>query len=140
MDSDFRAAPLSRGDIFREAHKLRDALGLSHCMAMPIVKVIEYGLPQLIEGFNYEIVDDGDMPGREAETKPMESKIAISQTTYSKAYNDDPHARFTLGHEIGHLILHTPESISLAYEADVISNIKTYEKPGWQADAFQANF
>ena len=140
MDSDYRASPLSRDDICHETQKLRNSLGISQCKAVPIVKVIEYGLPEVIDGFNYEIVDDDDLPGREAETYPMECKIAISQSTYTKACHDDPHARFTLAHEMGHLFLHTPQTLSLAQEKDSAGELRIYEKPGWQADAFAGEF
>ena len=138
MDEDYCAAPLSREDINRIANRFRDALGFSDRRALPVVKVLEYGLPQLIDGFNYEIVADDELPGREAETYPGECTIKVSQSTYLKACRHDPHARFTLAHEMGHLFLHTPQTLSLAYETDAARQPKIYEKPGWQADAFAA--
>lgn len=138
MDDDYRAAPLSRDDICEVANRLRAALGFSERPALPIVKVLEYGLPQLIDGFNYEIVADDELPGREAETYPAGCEIVLSQSTYRKACRGDHHSRFTLAHEMGHLFLHTPRTISLAHGEDSLASPRTYEKPGWQADAFAA--
>lgn len=139
MNSDYRVRPLSREDIFGKAHALREALGLGRCRIVPIVKVIECGLPQLFDGFNYRIVPKEEMPDREAVTYPAQGEIAIREDTYCKACADDPHARFTLGHELGHFFLHPPGAVYLAVEEGQ-QPVKPFLSPEWQANVFAGEF
>ncbi len=141
MNNDYRALPLSRKDIFEKANALRGALGLTEGKSVPIVKVIEYGIAQLIDGFNYRIVSKEDLPGREAVTYPAQNEIVIREDTYSDACAGETRARFTLGHELGHLILHPPWAVYLAEEDSGDTRpTKPFKSPEWQADAFAGEF
>lgn len=136
MNGDYRALPLSRREIVEEARKFRTALGLETCKALPMVGILEHAMPLLFEGFNYIIVPESEMQGREAETYPLSNEIAIREDTYCRLCHDDPHARFTIGHEIGHYVLHTPEKISLAFEDEAARPPRPFESPEWQANVF----
>ena len=140
MNDDYRSLPLSRDDIRAEAWKLRVVLGASQAKALPILKILEYGMGRLFPGFNRTIVSKDEMPGREAVTYPAANEIDIREDTYLLAYYGDPRARFTLAHEIGHLILHTPETITLAREAADNTTPLRFESAEWQADAFAGDF
>ncbi len=140
MDEDYRSRPLSREEICALAWKLREALGATTIKALPVVKILEYGMHRLFPCFNYCIVPVEEMPGREAVTYPAANEIDIRQDTYEAACRGNPHACFTLAHELGHLVLHTPETITLAYEAVNAEPPRPYESPEWQADAFAGDF
>ncbi len=140
MDEDYRSLPLSRNEIRAEAWKLRVALGAEKITALPMVKILEYGMPKLFPGFNYSIVPVAEMPECEAVTYPAANEIDIREDTYDAACLGNPHSCFTLAHEFGHLMLHTPETIILAHEDANAMQARRFESPEWQADAFAGDF
>ena len=82
-----------------------------------------------------EIVAPEDMPFKEGETIPGQNKIRIREDVYNAACDGNGRARFTVAHEIGHFLLHTPNSISLCrMEED--TKLRPFEDPEWQANTF----
>ena len=68
----------------------------------PVQEFLELRLSKI--GYDYEVVD---MPtGKEAETNFKDKIIRISSVTYEALCRNDGRARFTVMHEIGHVILH----------------------------------
>jgi len=76
---------------------------------------------------------DKDMSGVYAETIPEQGLLRISETTYNGACDGTPRDRFTIAHEIGHLLLHTPNRVIFTRSDN---EIKPYENPEWQANTF----
>ncbi len=131
----YKAAPLSRRSIREYVNHIRAVTGTKDVLFFPIVGFLELVLPQLVEGFYYEICAKDEMPNKCGETFPAENKICIREDIYEKALCDDPFARFSIAHEIGHLLLHDVGSISLCrLEHD--EKLKPFEDPEWQADCF----
>jgi len=91
---------------------------------------LEHGLRSL--GIEFEIVPDGTLHNCYAEAIPVKHLIRITETVYDGACCGNPRDRFTIAHEIGHLLLHTPDKISFARA----EKIKKYEQPEWQANTF----
>lgn len=131
----YKAAPLSRRKIRKLVSIIRKVTGTENQLFFPVVKFMELILPQLIENFTYEICSKEEMPNKCGETFPAENRICIRQDIYEKALNDDPFARYTIAHEIGHLFLNDVESISLC-RLEPGEKLKPFEDPEWQADCF----
>lgn len=128
-------SPLSTQLIRDKALYVRDALGLT---AEPIN--LEFFLEQLSEyGITIDIINDDDMPGfsfhSEACCVPETATIYLTEETYKKACLNDARTRFTIFHELGHLLLgHSKE----LHRANLPTNIKPYQDSEWQADQFAA--
>jgi hypothetical protein len=117
---------------------------------------------QLFEGLTRYYVEAGgkrifltygskDMPeGAEALTVYMSERqkigVFLSEDTYNNLEREQPRARFSLGHEIGHAVLHSAELVRLAALPHAESglyrssehNHEICQDIEWQADAFAA--
>lgn len=88
-------------------------------------------------GIIYDVVHDHELPvGVEACCIPEFRSITFSNDTYEKACNDDPRARFTVIHELGHILLAHTRTLN----RDNGQKIKAYEDSEWQANQFAAEF
>ena len=57
--------------------------------------------------------------------------MTIREDVYDRAVDGNARDRFTLCHELGHFLLHTPERVSFAR-----GEVPTYMDPEWQANVF----
>lgn len=122
-------SPMSRKSIREFAKEFRRLLGLEDVMYFPIVRFIEWYLPQL--GMNYEILTIAEMNDTYGLTNTKRNVLYIREDVYCGAIAGNPRDRFTLCHELGHFLLHTPERVSFAR-----GNIPAYMNPEWQANVF----
>lgn len=129
----YRAKPLSRKQIQSIAMKLREILDIPPDRAFPIVKFLEYILPQF--DYTLEICDPSEMKDKYALTLPGEKILRIREDVYINATRNNPRDLFTIAHEIGHVLFHDSNSIVLARSSD---EIKAFESPEWQANTFAA--
>lgn len=99
-------------------------------MARFIEQLHEYGII-------YDVVEADELPkGIEACCVPEFRSITFSAETYGKACEDDPRARFTIIHELGHILLtHTR-----TFNRENKENIAAFEDSEWQANQFAAEF
>lgn len=128
-------SPISIDQIRTKAMIVRDALGLGNDaidLEVFLERLSSYGI-------TIDVVDDVDMPGfsfhSEACCIPETATIYLTELTYEKACSNDPRTRFTIFHELGHLILgHSRE----LHRGNVPKDIKPYVDSEWQADQFSA--
>lgn len=107
--------------------------------SVPIIKI--YDLLQSIDFLEYEVVPDSELNGQLAVTYPDKDKrlIKITDTVFDGACDGKGFHRFTLAHEIGHLLLHVNETPK-AYARGEEPNHKIYQDSEWQADEFASEF
>lgn len=90
-------------------------------------------------GIVYDVVDDSDMPGfsihSEAYCVPETATIYLTSETYEKACNGDARTRFTIFHELGHLLLGHSRKF---HRGQTMKELKCYFDSEWQADQFAA--
>ena len=125
---------LSRKKLRGLARFFRKELGLEKVYHIPIVHLLEYVMPSISKGFNYEIVEDRELDA-DAIYYPKDNMIVIRESVYNGAVEGDPRSRFTIAHEIGHAILHTESRVALARNGE---SIPAYMDPEWQANTFAA--
>ncbi len=89
----------------KKAAALRSALQLQEPW-LPVVDAIEFMLPQVFDGFEYEVVGLDELPGQYALAYPRQRRLIIREDVYNGACDNNPRDRFTLAHELGHLFLH----------------------------------
>ena len=88
-------------------------------------------------GITWDVVESKDLPlGVEACCMPEQLLILLSEQTYSRACKDDPRARFTVIHELGHLAMAHTRLLNREHEGE----IKPFEDSEWQANTFAAEF
>lgn len=131
----YKATAVSRDSIRDVVKKIRMLIGFENGLYFPIVEFLELILPQILEGFSYQVRPIEEMPNKCGETFPSENRIEIREDIYNKAIAGDGFARLTIAHEIGHLFMHDTEAISLC-RLEPGEKLKPYEDPEWQADAF----
>lgn len=129
------AAPLSRFKIRGITRALRKMAGCDDILYFPIVYFIEWVLanPENGMGMEFEIVEPCEMQDTYGTTNTGRNVMRIRSDVYDRAVQGNPRDRFTLCHELGHYLLHQPESVSYAR-----GKIPAYMNPEWQANTFAA--
>lgn len=127
------AVPMSRFELRAFAKTFRDAMGISDDKSFPIVEVFEKLLCAL--EYALELVQDKDMPDNYAITIPSQSLVRIRESVYLNAISGSTRDRFTIAHEIAHLLFHDNLTVSFARNA---GSIPAYQNPEWQANTFAA--
>ena len=132
-----KVSPQSKAGIQKLASGFRSKiLGVTPNCLLDLAYHLEFTLPQL--GLEWSVVENHIMSDVEAATNPDSLTILIREDIYNALH--DPlsslhsRARFTVAHEIGHLIMH--EGVALARSNGIPH--KFYEDSEWQADAFAA--
>lgn len=135
MNTAYKAAPTSRKAIADYARTIRRNMGLEQTFYFPVMEFLEVVLQEVFPDMTLEIVAPEDMPFKEGETIPGQNKIRIREDVYNAACDGNGRARFTVAHEIGHFLLHTPDAISLCRMEEGMK-LKPFEDPEWQANTF----
>lgn len=121
--------PMSRKSIRELAKEFRNLFGLEKTLSFPIVQFIEWVLPTM--GLDYEYVSVSEMGDAYGVTYTRKGIMQIREDVYERAINGNPRDRFTLCHELGHFLMHSPERVSFAR-----GDVPAYMDPEWQANAF----
>lgn len=129
-----KAEPRSKQKIEAEVEQFRRNCKLVSIKgkATDVLKILD--LSSEVYGYEYQVVEDDKLSDNVyAETDLIQKKIYIKESVYNRAAEGSTRDRFTIAHEIGHIIMHTNRIIVCRGE-----EIKKYEYPEWQADHFAA--
>lgn len=134
--------PQSYKSIGTESEKLLQILypqGLQSPCSIPIIKIVNDNMIfEELTGFR--LVVDDLTPGVLGQTDFSQNLITIPSEIFYAALAGDGRARFTIAHEVGHVWLHNNYFQGCILENKVAvanrSNIRTFEDPEWQAEAF----
>lgn len=85
----------------------------------------------------YDVLDPDEMPHEDVEAcwDPESMTMHIRSDVFEKACGDDPRARFTIMHELGHGLLGHRRTIN---RSGIDRAPKVYEDSEWQANQFAA--
>lgn len=122
-------SPMSRRNLREYVYQFRKICGMENELKFPVVHFIELALPQL--GFTCEIVPVNEMGNVYGVTHTGRKVMRIREDVYDGAVEGNPRHRFTLCHELGHFLLHTPDRVSFAR-----GDVPVYMSPEWQANVF----
>ncbi|HAU2264253.1 TPA: ImmA/IrrE family metallo-endopeptidase [Legionella pneumophila] len=134
----FKVPPLSTETIYSTANKIRKCLHPSTSHFIDIVRVLEINLPLLIPEFVFEVCSVDELGSDHGRTYPDQMRIQIREDVYERAILEQGRDRFTLAHELGHLVLHP--DVPFNHNTTNSLNIKIYENSEWQADTFASAF
>lgn len=130
-----KVPPRKKVDILHIASGIRSVFQLKG-VYVPIDNIYEV-LPELLPGFNYEIVAKDELGTDEGRTYPNKRLILIREDVYEGACQGLGRDRFTMAHELGHLFLHT--DVQFARDKPTMPS-KIYMDSEWQADTFASGF
>jgi hypothetical protein len=141
--NDWIASPRSAREIAAIAVTARDILGFNNAYVPNLAGILEIELPKLVPDYTF-IVEDTvfDSLGNPvfAQTRFMPPSISFTESKYLGLVDNDPHARFTAAHELGHMLLHrTDKKLNRAPGIQSKYNNKSYSSE-WQANEFAASF
>ncbi|WP_019594108.1 ImmA/IrrE family metallo-endopeptidase [Thioalkalivibrio sp. ALM2T] len=131
----YRVPPLKRIQIRGIALALRDLLGVATVARIDLGRLLEHKLEKA--DISFDVVSRDAMGPDEARAWPDEHHLEIREDVYDNLHQDDPRSRFTIAHEIGHLVLHP--GLSLA-RGKAPATHRHFEDSEWQADTFAAEF
>lgn len=121
--------PMSRKRIRELVKQFRALFGMENELYFPIVPFIEWVLPEV--GLDYEYVSMYEMGDAYGVTYTSKGIMKIREDVYERAVNGSQRDRFTLCHELGHFLMHSPDRVSYAR-----GNVPAYMDPEWQANVF----
>lgn len=129
----FIVPPMSARAIALAADAVRDGLGLQAALHLPIVAMYE-ALGFIYERASFQVLEDHEMGPDDGRTYPDAGLILLRQTVYDSAAKGDGRSRFTMCHELGHLVLHRGAGALARVNPNAPHAI--YENSEWQADVF----
>jgi len=142
MDKLPKVFPRSHHETAQEAYNLLKSVCprlLKEPGKFPLVDFAEFQMPELL---GYYLCVDKLPPYVEAETRVYSKELVLSEETYQALLEDDPRARFTIAHEVGHIVLHAEFLHKLNGNDSVrmvsLKRLKPFENPEVQANVFAA--
>lgn len=134
IDRGFEVPPCSRLDLLLYADVIHSAVGYDGSAAFPILRFMEFILPQVYPDVACEVVPTGSLGDKFGETFPAEHLILLTQEVYDAAAAGDGFSRMTVAHEVAHLLWHEKVPISLARKR-AGRELPAYRSSEWQANA-----
>ncbi len=132
---DRKAKPCSRKEIREIASMVRTIEGSVDSLYFDILHFMEVTLPKIIPRYEFCIESIEEMGNAQGLTYPDKGIVKIREDVYNRAVAGNGRDRLTIAHELFHLLRHDYSHITFARVSNK-SNIKIYEDPEWQADAF----
>lgn len=134
MNYDPRTVSLMNMDHLEQSTRhFRKIFELEPGKVVRMVHMLEHVLPEVLPGFDFLVLPDEEMPGVDGLTSSGgKLTIWLSDSTYSKLCNGDPHAQWVAAHELGHLFLHSYQEPGFAKKHQYDERLD----PEWQADRF----
>lgn len=121
--------------IAASAAVLRKHLCLEGKEYFPVVEVYEV-LHMLYENGRFEVWETSEMGQDEGRTYPHDNLILLREDVYEGACDGVPRDRFTMCHELGHLMMHREMALS---RIDPQKPPIIYCNSEWQADTFASH-
>ena len=108
---------------------IRNSIGYDKKPCFPVIQFLEYAMPILFPGFNYEIVEDNELGNKEGLTILFENLIKIPERVYKDAVAGKGRARFTILHEIAYYFLLSEGNVTYCYaECPIYKQIENISK------------
>lgn len=131
----WEAEPLTRAQICNLAQLVRKNTGFEKVLKFPVVKFLEFYMPQMFKGFAYEIVGENDFPKhKHGETDVIGQTIRIREDVYERAIAGEGRDRMTVAHEIAHYLLMVVCGVKFSRTFDN-KRVEAFRDPEWQAKA-----
>lgn len=123
----------TRSEIREIAWQVRRALGAT-LPYLDIVRLVEMVLPIVLPDLVFSVQSKAEMGDHHGLTVPDHETVLIREDVYERACEGCGRDRFTVAHELGHLVLHRDIQVQLARGAPF--SIRKERNSEWQADVF----
>ena len=135
--------PKSRKDLRAVALRIREAFGLRDCVYFPIVDFMEHMMPKMFDNYNFEIIEDDELPPNQDAVTVIENgfgTVRIKQSVYDGACDGNGQHRMTIAHEVvGHFIPMCVLGFEF-YRSYGEEEIEAYRDPEWHAKCIAGEF
>jgi transcriptional regulator with XRE-family HTH domain len=125
-------APASTKALWDFAEHVRSAFVDDKEVCFPIMDVLEFRMPLVVEDFHLDVCSHNEMGSEEGLVVAGSNCIKLREDVYEGAWHDGGRDRFTACHEFAHFLLH--REIALPRIRDDSHPI--YRDAEWQADTF----
>ncbi len=136
LHSGFRVSPQSKSKIKHIAENARAALGIPTGplnAELLLERLHVYGI--VVDVFDK--VSAPVPPEVEACWVPYNRTLFVRDTVYQDICDGEPRGRFTVAHELGHILLAHQITVNRELAS---ASMKTYENSEWQANTFASEF
>lgn len=130
----FRVPARSAINVWDVADRIRQVLRVNK-ETFDIADLMEIQLTREVKGYDFRVLEKVEMGDDEGKTYPDRAIVCIRQDVYDKAVEGDGRAKFTMAHELGHLVLHRNIPLHRAN-----NNHRAFENSEWQANEFAGEF
>lgn len=131
-----RVAPTSRKKLRKGAEKLWSQLGIKGDQ-FPIVQVMDVLLSDALPDYTFAVVEKELMGDEHGLTEPDQQIVLIREDVYVGACEGVGRDRFTMAHELAHLIYHGGNYLARLDPHSMRNPThEKYEDSEWQANAF----
>ena len=130
MPKGVRVKPRSRTEIREAAEFILKACDVVE-LPVPIIEILEFKLSEM--GIVYDYAAKSDLGVEEGRTYPDRDYVRIREGVYIGAVSERGRDRFTIAHELGHLVLHWGIPLSRMEQPPPLT---FYESSEWQAEVF----
>lgn len=127
--------PRSKDNIVGNAMAIRQFLKLDAIPYFPVAKIYEL-LSLMFENASFEVLEDDELGDDHGRTYPDRHLIQLPNSVYERACDGEGRDRFTMCHELGHLMMHRGIAFS---RIDPFRPPKIYCNSEWQADTFASH-
>jgi Zn-dependent peptidase ImmA (M78 family) len=106
MQNDEAGPALTVLQIEMKAQELRSHLGLAKSIVFNIVGVLQRRMTRIFPDFQICTASESELGTIEAYTEYNPTRMIVRADVFELASYDEPRYRFSLAHEVGHLMLH----------------------------------
>jgi Zn-dependent peptidase ImmA (M78 family) len=143
--SDWIVPARSKQEICDLANSWRSAFGFRDSLVPNLPRIIEIELKKLVPTYVFEVREDSVVTDDEgnrayAFADLLKPSIVFAESQYRLLINDDPRARFTAAHELGHFLLHVGEKKLHRIPNATFLKHQLFRTAEWQANAFASEF
>lgn len=124
--------PLGKKVIWDYADMVRDKFLPPETVALPIIKILEFGMPRVSPEFVFDVQDADEMGDDEGRVPVGGNELILRSDVYERACREGSRDRFTASHELGHYLMHRRITLARARGDED----KIYTDSEWQADTF----
>lgn len=127
--------PMSEAAIGRLAGMVRETVQQQDAQQFNILLMYEM-LWVIDDQSRFEVVEDHELGDDDARTYPDRGLILLRERVYESAAQGDGRSRFTMAHELGHLVMHRNIAFNRINPA---APPKIYCNSEWQGDVFASH-
>jgi hypothetical protein len=135
-----KVKPKSTASIHKIANEFRDVANIMLETVDTKLDIIQlYDVLQAGELLEYAVEPDENFKDEWALSYPDKKEIRIPESVFDGASEGNGFHRFTMAHELGHLLMHRNQRPT-AFARGEQPKHKPYEDSEWQADTFASEF